>query len=63
MKCPNCEMRWADFPEADFVINEYGIHPQNDEAENKRRVKFDSDTIAYCGCIENDESEGVNNEL
>jgi hypothetical protein len=48
-------MRWADFPECDFTVDEKGIHAKNEAATKKRLEKFLSDDVAYCGCMEREE--------
>jgi len=52
MICPNCKQRWADFPESDFYEDDNGVHPKNEEAEERRVKAFDSNEIKYCGCME-----------
>ena len=52
MICPNCNMRWADFPSSDFIVNEKGIIPITISATSKRHKAFKSDEIKYCGCME-----------
>ena len=52
MICSNCKMRWADFPDSDFVIaDELGIVPKTLDATLKREKEFDSDKLELCpGC-------------
>lgn len=50
MICPNCEMRWAPFPEKDFKVTGEGIIPRNDEAREKIREAFHSNEKVLCGC-------------
>lgn len=56
MICSNCKMRWADFPEKDFIIDDKGIHAKSNETTERRSKVFESDDIKYCGCIERDQS-------
>jgi hypothetical protein len=49
MICSNCKLRWADFPETDFMImGELGIVPKTLDAALKREREFDSDEIRLC---------------
>ena len=55
MICIFCKMRYADFPEEDYIIDlpvppGEGIIAKSDEAAEKRRCVFLSDEEGDCGC-------------
>ena len=48
MICPNCQTRWADFPNDDFNISEQGIFPKSPESTTRRMKEFESSKDAVC---------------
>ena len=53
MICPNCELRWAPFPEGDFAFTNGKFIPLHGYAELQRRAVWNFDKPELCpGCKE-----------
>ena len=55
MICIYCKMRYADFPEEDYILDlpaptGKGIIAKSDEAADRRTCVFLSDEEGDCGC-------------